>query len=169
MVATFLRKCFKLILFLALVGTAVVSAQESPPQIVFLRLKLESNQVSMVEASVVPGTLKRISEAHAALELEVVTADGQVLWTNAVADPALRHLEFEDPAHPGEIISKDIQLTNSEFTVRVPVLRNAHQVNFFRSHQLAGTNEPAAKNVTTGVSSARRTSLGAVTLPVANK
>ena len=130
-------------LLLAACGITAVFAQESPPKILFLHLKMESNQVSLVKASVAPGTLKRFSQRRPSLDLEVATSAGQVLWTKTVANPSIRHLEYENPDHPGEIISKEVQVTNGEFTVRLPVIQNAHQVNFYLPRSTAGTNAPA--------------------------
>src|SRR4051812_46912541 len=86
---------------LVVVNLGRVFAQESPSRIVFLHLKLESNQVSLVSASVAPGRLKRFSERHPALDLEVATTNGLVLWANNVAAPSVRRFEYEDPEHPG--------------------------------------------------------------------
>jgi hypothetical protein len=145
-------------------GIGLVSAQESPPKIVFLHLKLESNQVSLVSSSVAPGRLKRFPEQRPALDLEVATAAGQVLWTNNVADPSIRHLEYEDPDHPGQIIGKEVQTTNRDFTVRIPALRDANQVNFYLPPSPVGTNEVTANSSTTNASPPRKL-VGSVVLP----
>jgi hypothetical protein len=152
-------------LLLAACGLNLVFAQESAPQIFFLHLKLESNQVSLVSASVAPGTLKRFSESRPAFDLEVATSTGQVLWTNNVADPSVRHLEYEDPDHPGEIISKEVQLTNTEFTVRVPVFRDAHHVNFYLAQSSAETNAAGANPSVANLPAPQRKVLGTVMLP----
>lgn len=150
---------------LLLAGTTWLSAQETSSKIFFLHLRLESNQVSLVSASIAPGTLKRFSPPSASLELEVATAAGQVLWTNAVADPSIRHLEYEDPQHPGEIISREVQLTNTEFTVRIPGFINAHHVNFYRSQSTAATNVPPANAAAVSPAESTRQMLGTVALP----
>jgi hypothetical protein len=160
-----MRKYVCLTLLLGVCGANLVFAQESPPQILFLHLKLQSNQVSLVSASVTPGKLKVFPEHRAALDLEVTTSAGQVLWTNSVADPSFRHLEYEDPDHPGQIISKEVQLTNAEFTVRVPVIRDAHHVNFFLSRSSAETNAAGANPLTAHLPSPQRMDLGSVVLP----
>ena len=152
-------------LLLAACGVSLVFAQEPAPQIFFLHLKLESNQVSLVSASVAPGTLKRFSEHRPALDLEVATSDGQVLWTNNVANPSIRHLEYEDPGHPGEIISKEVQLTNTEFMVRVPAFRDAHHVNFYLAQSSAETNAAVAHPSGANVPAAQRKAAGTVMLP----
>lgn len=164
-----MRRYSWLFLLPATCGANLVFAQESSPKIIFLHLKLDSNQVSLVSASVSPGTLKRVSEHQPALDLEVATSVGQVLWTNNVANPSLRHLEFEDPDHPGEILSKEVQLTNTEFTVRIPVFREAHHVNFYRSESSAGTNAAAAKLSVANLPAPPRTALGTVLLPPADQ
>ncbi len=140
-------------------------AQESAPQILFLHLKLQSNQVSLVSASVASGKLKVFSDHPAALDLEVATSAGRVLWTNSVADPSFQHLEYEDPSHPGQILSKEVQFTNVEFTVRVPVIRDAHHVNFYSSRSSVGTNAAGANSLAAQSPSPQRTELGSVVLP----
>jgi hypothetical protein len=165
LIITLLRRSGWPLLLLAACGTNLVYAQESSPQICFLHLKLVSNQVSLVSASISPGTLKRFSEHRPALDLEVATSAGQVLWTNNVADPSIRRLEYEDPDHPREIISKEVQLTNTEFTVRVPLFRDAHHVNFYLSQPPAGTNAAEASPAVANVSAPQRKVLGTVMLP----
>ena len=164
-----MRKYVCLTLLLGACGANLVFAQESPSQILFLHLILQSNQVSLVSAAVTPGRLKVFPEHRAALDLEVATSAGQVLWTNSVADPSLRHLESEDPDHPGQIISKEVQLTNAEFTVRVPVIRDAHHVNFYLSRSADGTNAASANPFAAQLPSSQRMDLGSVVLPPTTK
>lgn len=163
------QKCGWFALLLAVCLARQAFAQAASPQIAFLHLKLGSNQVTLVSASVSPGVLKRFPEYRAAIDLELATASGQVLWTNSVANPSIRHLEYEDPDHPGEIINKEVQLTNTEFTVRVPVLPDAHHVNFFLSPPAAGTTATDAKSLATNAPAAQRKLLGSVLLPQENK
>lgn len=158
-----------LALVLAACGVNRVFAQASPPQIYFLRLNLQSNQVSLVSASVAPGTLKVFPAQDAVLDLEVATSAGQVLWTNRVANPSIRHLEYEDPDHPGQILSKEVQLTNTEFTVRIPVIRDAHHVNFYLPQTMAGTNATGANPSAAQLTSPARRGLGSIELPPAIK
>ena len=164
-----MRKFVYLSLLLGVCAGNLVIAQESPPQILFLHLKLQSNQVSLVSASVAPGRLKVFPEHRAALDLEVVTSAGLVLWTNSVADPTFRHLEYEDPDHPGQILSKEVQLTNPEFTVRVPVFRDAHHVRFYVMRSSAETNGAGARPMAGHLTPPQRRDLGSVVLPPAIK
>jgi hypothetical protein len=97
--------------------------------------------------------------------MEVATAGGQVLWTNNVADPSLRHLEYEDPDHPGEIIGKEIQLTNTEFTIRVPAFREADHVDFYLSQSAITNTNPTGTNAAVNSSVPQRKLVGTVTLP----
>jgi hypothetical protein len=159
------RKVVFLALVLGTCGAGWAFAQELPPQICFLHLSLESNQVSLVSATVAPGKLKVFPAQDAVLGLEVATAAGQVLWTNRVADPSFRHLEYEDPDHPGQILSKEVRLTNTEFTVRIPVMRDAHHVNFYRLNSSSTTNGAGANPSTAQVTSPARQELGSVELP----
>jgi hypothetical protein len=159
-----LMRCWGWVFLLCALDGRAVFAQESSPKIVFLHLKLESNQVSLVSASVSPGTLKRFPERHPALDLEVATSAGQVLWTNNVADPSIRRLEYEDPDHPGQILNKQVQLTNTEFTVRVPAFPNAQQVNFYLALPPGATNVVGAKTSATNALPPRKL-LGTVILP----
>ena len=152
-------------LLLVVFGITAVSGQEAPSKIFFLHLKMESNRVSLVNASVAPGKLKPASARRPSLELVVATADGQVLWTNTVANPSIRHLEYEDPDHPGEILSKEVQVTNIEFTVRVPAFEKAHQVDFYLPHSPSGTNALTKDGSTAARGPSQRTRLGAVVLP----
>ena len=146
-----------------------VFAQVDPARIAFLHLKMDSNQVTLLSASVSPGVLKRFPEYRAAMDLEVATASGQVLWTNHVANPLIRRLEFEDPEHPGVILSREVQLTNAEFTIRVPALPGAHHVNFYAMQPASETNTtPAAPSVAPAPISQRKR-LGTVLLPGENK
>ena len=169
LLTTLMRKWVWCSLVLAVCGTSQVFAQAAPPRIAFLHLKLDSNQVTLVSASVSPGVLKRLPEYRAAIDLELATSAGLVLWSNSVPDPSLRHLEYEDPEHPGEIINKVVQLTNTEFTVRVPVLPDAHHVNFFLSQPAFGTNVTGARSLAANTPPTQRTALGTVMLPAETK
>jgi hypothetical protein len=143
--------------------------QANSAKIAFLHLKMESNQVTLLSASVSPGVLKRLPDYRAAIDLEVANAAGQVLWANRVANPLIRRLEFEDPEHPGVILNKLVQLTNAEFTVRVPVLPGSHHVNLYAQQAAPGTNTaPAAPSVVNAKAPPRKR-LGTVLLPQENK
>ncbi len=160
-----MRKCSWFALLLAAGAVDSLCAQEPPPQIFFLHLKLESNQVALVSAALAPGKLKQISEPHPAFDLEVTTAAGLVLWTNNVADPSRRHLEYEAPDHPGQILNQEVQLTNTEFSVRVPVFPDAHQVNFFLVPALTETNGAAVRPLVGNVPAPSRKAIGTILLP----
>jgi hypothetical protein len=140
-----------------------VCAQESSPKILFLRLKLESNQVSLISTSVTPGRMKGFSAERPALDVEVATSTGQVLWTNNLPHPSIRRLEYEDPEHPGHLISKEVELTNTEFSVRVPVFKEAYRVNFYLPPSPA-PNAPLANALVTNLPPVRKL-VGTIALP----
>jgi hypothetical protein len=69
----------------------------------------------------------------------------------------MRHLEYEDPANPGKLQHKRVQLDQAEFTIRVPFHQAARRINFFK---LASGAPGAARQEVS------RTSLGSITLPL---
>ncbi len=150
-----------LFLLLSLAAAMRAAAQDAVPRMLFLHLKMETNQVSLLGASVAPGKARPAAGEASQLQVEIADAAGQLLWTNSVSDPTVRRLEYEDPEHPGSILHKDVQMTNVEFVVRAPALANARQVSFFSSRSAAATNSPPLKQAIP----AQRTPLGVVTLP----
>jgi hypothetical protein len=57
---------------------------------------------------------------------------GESLWKAAVADPRILHLEYEDPPGSGNLKRKTIFLDEAEFTVRIPAVSKARQVDFYK-------------------------------------
>jgi len=117
--------------------------------------------VSLVEANLRPGVLKPQPEGDsAALCYEVVSEAGTPLWQGNLPDPTLRHLEYEDPDHPGQLLHKSVRVEEAEFTLRVPSLPAARRVDFFKVQPgPAGAVGPKLA----------RTSWGSVTLPAAQQ
>ena len=145
--------------FLLLAGGRTADAQTNPqPYILFLHLKVTRQAVSLVESNLRPGLLKPGLEADTTgLSYELVSEAGTALWKGSMADPNLRHLEYEDPANPGKLLRKSVQLDEAEFTLRVPFHQAARRINFFR---LATGGAGAAQLAVA------RTSLGSITLPL---
>jgi hypothetical protein len=122
-------KC--LLVLLLLWGGALLAQTNGGPAILFLHLKVKNQVVSLVETSTSPGVLKKSRDPVAGeLQYELVSTTGESLWKGAVADPSIRHLEYEDPPGSGKLKSKTILLDEAEFTIRVPVVSKARQVNF---------------------------------------
>jgi hypothetical protein len=129
------------------------------PGILFLHLKVTNQVVSLVEANIRPGVLKPGPEGDsAALHCELVSDAGKSLWKGSVADPTVRHLEYEDPAHPGKLQHRVVQVDAAEFTLRVPVLPEARRVDFYKVRPDSGKDGGGQK--------AARASWGSISLPV---
>ena len=120
---------------LALCGNAL---QAGPPknaaQIVFLHLRLNNGDLTLVESSIRPGTLKdrERPEQVGKLLYDVVSATGLPLWSGSTDDPSRRRYEYEDPENAGRLKVKFVVLDDVEFTVRVPLFAEARRVVFFR-------------------------------------
>jgi hypothetical protein len=103
------------------------------PQIRFLHLKLKDQAISLVSAETRPGKLKPpLASSPADLQYELVSDSNKVLWTGVTPDPAVRHLEYEDPPESGKLARKMVVLSEVEFVVRVPVVERAIRVDFYR-------------------------------------
>ena len=125
-----LKRSFFLILLSLSVGLAQATDE---PQILFLHLKLKNQQVSLVKTVTRPGVLKRARDGAAdELHYELLTDTGESRWKAAVADPTIRHLEYEDPPGSGNLKRKLLFLAEAEFTVRVPVVAKARRVEFYK-------------------------------------
>lgn len=148
-----------LLAMLCLAGAwAAVAQTNQQPQILFLHLVVKNQTVSLVDFNLRPGVLKPGLEADSTgLFYELVSEAGATLWKGSMADPSVRHLEYEDPANPGKLQRKSVQLDKAEFTLRVPFHQAARRVDFYK----LATGAPGA--VRQEVS---RTSLGNITLPL---
>ena len=85
-------------LFVLLVANSLVAEAQtnSGPGILFLHLKVTNQTISLVEATLRPGVLKRVREADStALFCELLAEDGTTLWKGNMPDPTLRHFEYE--------------------------------------------------------------------------
>ena len=107
---------------------------EEKDQILFLQLKLKDEAITLVRSSVRPGHLKTpiAPDKKGEIRLELTAADGSSLWHEVMADPTVRRIEYEDPDNPGSLKSKEVRVTEAEFTVRVPFVKAAKQLNLHR-------------------------------------
>ena len=129
-----LRSC-RLLLVCFCFGTAELRAQrKEPDQILFLNLRMTNGVITLVNAMPTPGVLKsrRGADKKGPIQLEVETAAGTSLWNETMSDPSVRRYEYEDPDHPGGIISKVVQLNEVQFSVRIPFNKEARRVSFYR-------------------------------------
>ena len=145
--------------FLGSLASATLAADtNATPQILFLHLKVKNQAVSLVDSVARPGVLKaRPAAASESLHFELFSATGESVWKASVPDPAVRHVEHEDPPGSGNLISKTVVLDETEFTVRVPAMSNARRIDFYKL-------EPSATNATAATTFNRK-SLGSVALP----
>jgi hypothetical protein len=146
---------------LVLLGANSLMAEaqtNSGPGILFLRLKVKNQTISLVEATLRPGVLKPGLEGDStALFCELLAEDGTALWKGNMPDPNLRHFEYEDPSNPGQLRRKSVQVSEAEFTLRVPSVPAARRIDFFKV-------QPGSPGVS--LQKLSRTSWGSITLPV---
>jgi hypothetical protein len=117
--------------------------------------------VSLVESTAVPGHLKVpiAAEKQGDLYLELTSTNSVPIWTDVMSDPLVRRYEYEDPDHSGQLKVKEVKLDQAEFTIRVPVRKEARQLNIYRLDPPAAKSAAAALNQT-------RTLLGTIDLQV---
>jgi hypothetical protein len=127
--------CFAAVICSALLATAELDAGLRPDGsagITFLHLRATATGFELVEARTVNGSLRagRYDSAKPGLHVELRGADDRVLFRGVYPEPTVTRLEYEDPEHPGKIRAKEI--TNQEFTIRVPDFAEARTVHFYR-------------------------------------
>lgn len=120
-------------LLLAFLAINVLGQTNDGPRILFLHLQLKNESVSLIKSSVQPGHLKPRPNPDDTdgIHFELTDSDGFRLWTGAMADPRSRRVEHEDPPGSGKLKSKKVELRDPEFTVRVPLLSEARQIEFY--------------------------------------
>ncbi len=118
-----------------LLGGGYLSAQtNAEPKILFLHVKLTSNNVALVESSVRPGVAKpQLNPDGKEIQIELVSAEGKIIWTGAADDPRVQHVEFEDPPQSGRLRRRTIYLNEAEMTIRVPFVAEARRIDFYAS------------------------------------
>ena len=104
------------------------------PRILFLHLRVTDSSATLLDSSVEPGTVKqrRVQENVNHIQFEVTSSSGQRLWSGDVEDPLVRHLEYEDPDHPGEIKSRLVRTGEGEVMIRFPLVENGSHVDLYR-------------------------------------
>jgi len=115
----------------ALIGHA---AEEPASQILFVQVRVKDGAYSIVSATNVSGALKTRRGAPREKDFQLVLEDkdGRELWTDSLADPTVRRLEYEDPARPGVIQVKEVKLSEAEFTVRAPARAGRRHLAIYR-------------------------------------
>ena len=138
----------------SLLANATAQTNETS-KIVFLRLQLKGQSVSLIETTVRPGYLKtrRNLDLPDGIHFELSDRAGHPLWHGAIEDPRVRAVEYEDPPRSGKLKRKEFRLSEAGFTVRVPMLADAKRIEFYTLERAdSGKDE-------------RRKSLGKLPLP----
>jgi len=129
-------------------GTPAAETNEQPG-ILFLQLKLKNKSISLVKTTTAPGVVKPPRVAETGIQYELLSATGELLWKGTIEDPAVRHVEYEDPPGSGKMKRKTIRLEETEFTLRVPLIAAAQRVEFYLL-------EPSAVDAKPGRNSTRK-------------
>ena len=125
--------------------TACCCRAEEKEQILFLHLKLNDNTITLVSSSVRPGHLKTplVPDKKGYVQLELTSTNGTVLWNDVIADPRVRRFEYNDPDHPGALKAKQVKVTETEFSLRVPFHKDAKQLKVHKLNKPANREEAA--------------------------
>jgi hypothetical protein len=132
-------------------------------QIMFLHLKLKDGAITLVSSAVKPGRLKTplASDQKGTIHLELTATNGATLWSDVVADPTVRRLEYEDPENPGTLKIKEVKTAEAEFTVRIPNHPAAQKLRLQR------LDKPLNRATAAAAPDATKKQLGTVALPAA--
>jgi hypothetical protein len=134
-------------LFVAIAPAPLQGQGNGEGGILFLHMAMQGGTVRLVGSDVRPGTLK---ERAASLQssrviVEVLSANGTLLWSGSVPDPSVRRYEYEDPARPGTLVPVVVTREATEFSVRIPSLPDMDRVEFFRLESTGGAAGPVAR------------------------
>jgi hypothetical protein len=101
---------------------------------IFLHLRMKDGVITLVKSSTVSGALKPQLRADKTgnIQFEVETKAGVAQWAGWMDDPSIRRYEYPDPDNPGAIKPKLVQVSEAEFAVRIPVVKDAHYLSFYR-------------------------------------
>jgi hypothetical protein len=143
--------CAAIVLTALLIWVEAALAQtNAAPQILFLHLRLTQKDIALVESSVRPGVAKPQPNAETKeIQFELVSSRDKVLWRGAMDDPRVRHVEFENPPRSGHLKRKIIQSKEAEATIRVPLLAEARQIDFYAldSAEVGKSDKPPARKL----------------------
>jgi hypothetical protein len=140
---------------LAALANVARSQTNDAPQMLFLHLQFREGAPVLRDWTVRPGTVKaRPAPDGPVLAVEVQDEKGRALWQTAIPDPRVRRIESHDPAQRNGAGARCVVIENPELTLRIPLLREARQVELF------------APNETDGSEGAQRRSVGRLKLPL---
>lgn len=104
------------------------------PRILFLKLKMHHGTVSLLRSTVCQGRIKipRGAPVGSGIFYDVVSSKGEILLRDGLTDPSFKRFEYEDPAQPGQLVSRNVLLDDIEFTLRIPYVSGISRVEFYR-------------------------------------
>jgi len=129
----------RLLLILSICGLffypsdAVFPQRKHDSKIIFLQLRMKDDIITLVNMTIRPGYLKPQGTAGARGDIlyDVTNMSGGSLWQGVSDNPSHRRLEYEDPDHPGKILSKVIDQNDVRFTIRIPYDPGIKTVSFY--------------------------------------
>jgi hypothetical protein len=119
-------------------------------EIMFLRLRVRDDTISLVRLTTSPGKLKHRDVARSAggILYNVISSSGESLWSGSIDDPAVRRYEYEDPEFSGQIKTKVVAVNDVEFTLRIPVIKGIRRITFDRPARTFEQNgKPAYRRI----------------------
>ncbi len=121
-------------LCLASFAPSATGAETNQPagKILFLTLVFENDTITLAESAVRPGMLKtpRIPSENKALQYQVLSGTGHLLFKGTIDDPREERIETFDENGQGKIIVREGLKTRAEFMIRTPYHATASTVRF---------------------------------------
>lgn len=106
---------------------AIPAPVAASDQILFVHVHCESNQVSIVRVDSRPGRLKEGLAMRGGLQIQLADAQGQALWSAAMADPRIRSIE--GPAEGTNLLARvNTVVSVADVVIRVPMKSSAREV-----------------------------------------
>jgi hypothetical protein len=132
------------VLMLSVPGPTLGGDRDSDARIVFLRLHMDRDGISLVESTIVPGALKqpRGSSKTGDMQYEVLNSEGAAVASDVLFSPLIKRFEYEDPDNPGQLKTKVVQLEQTDFVVRFQYADDIDNISFYR---LEPAKSPADK------------------------
>ncbi len=132
------------LLLSAIYSPAPLMAEEGEAAgILFMRLHISEDGVSLVESSVVPGSLKKpraeFGPEVSGIYYDVRSETDSLITSGRFDNPLIRKLEYEDPDNPGALKQKIISLTETDFMLRIAFSDQIRRVTFY---ELDSSQEP---------------------------
>lgn len=136
-----------IIVSLTLIGVIVMMfavPQQLPAEVecgvVFVRLHMTPEGISLVEYSCVSGQLKQPRESQNIKEItwEAMSSSDSVITKGSLDNPLIRRFEYEDPNNPGNLVSRTVELNEAYFVIRMPFSYDIKSLSFYRKEHKSG-------------------------------